>query len=204
MSNSKNFVSNWCNENNDPSDANTADMLLFVKNSSENSSSITSLTNSTTCTEVLSVTRPRDEQQTTIPMINNDSSTEAVYSRSQQQHHSDDDETGTTSTTTTKSVFQYPHEIMQRKVLMDLYIQCNGRNWYNNSGWGTEEDVSTWFGITTDKRNKAVIRIELGKNNLIGKLPEQLGLLKRLKTLSLPQNKISGSLPIALSNCEYL
>ena len=199
MSNSKNFVSNWCNENNDPSDANTADMLLFVKNSSENSSSITSLTNSTTCTEVLSVTRPLDEQQTTIPMVNNDSSKHQGF-----VIISDDDETGTTSTTTTKTVFQYPHEIMQRKVLMDLYIQCNGRNWYNNSGWGTEEDVSTWFGITTDKRNKAVIRIELGKNNLIGKLPEQLGLLKRLKTLSLPQNKISGSLPIALSNCEYL
>ncbi|KAM3240109.1 hypothetical protein ACQJBY_053661 [Aegilops geniculata] len=46
--------------------------------------------------------------------------------------------------------------------------------------------------------------LNLGGNNLSGKIPDSIGQLKKLEELHLDHNNMSGELPLALSNCTNL
>ncbi|MBC6422525.1 MAG: hypothetical protein GDA38_14050 [Hormoscilla sp. SP12CHS1] len=77
------------------------------------------------------------------------------------------------------------------KALQTLY-DSTGRNknkWTDNTGWKDwdfsstippdADDVDQWHGVTVvDSR---VTKIELGKNNLSGKIPSELGSLSNLQ-----------------------
>ena len=96
----------------------------------------------------------------------------------------------------------------ERQALIDLYTSTDGANWTNNTNWlGASGTENTWFGVTTDAGNTAVLQLQLISNNLVGTLPASLGNLSNLTDLSLHSNQLTGSIPPELgnlSNLQYL
>lgn len=60
----------------------------------------------------------------------------------------------------------------ERKVLVDLYNDYGGSNWYNKASWTTgTADIGTecnWGGVTCDAAKEHVIKLDLHQNNLKG------------------------------------
>jgi len=83
---------------------------------------------------------------------------------------------------------------LEREALVDFYKMTNGDNWKNNSGWCSDKPISSWYGVNTDNQGR-VTYINLGRNNLIGRLPENIGNLKKLKHLDVNDNYLYGELP---------
>ncbi len=77
--------------------------------------------------------------------------------------------------------------------LMTLYDATNGPNWTDNSGWGEDCDLSTWFGISTNGAGK-VTKVDLRANGLNGTLPDNWGTYTNLHTIHLQDNAINGSI----------
>ena len=112
--------------------------------------------------------------------------------------------------------------IDQRFALLSLWFQSEFE-WFDQSNWLTEDEC-TWVGVTcvpvtpklrrTLKENddsrhlqegdQLVSSLSLRQNNIQGKLPRDLSLLKYLKTLNLSSNQMSGPIPAALSSFQYL
>ena len=78
--------------------------------------------------------------------------------------------------------------------LMALYNSLGGDDWSENTSWGTATPLITWGQVNTDS-NGRVTGLELGNNNLVGTLPEELGDLTELTTLYLWDNGLSGPIP---------
>ena len=91
----------------------------------------------------------------------------------------------------------------QREALVALYNATGGPNWTNNTNWLTDNDISTWYGVTVF--NGQVTRLVLSENSLSGNLPSELGNLTNLEDLSLRGNhQLSGSIPTELGNLTNL
>ena len=54
-----------------------------------------------------------------------------------------------------------------RSVLLELFRATNGPSWERNDGWGTSENISTWYGVKMDDEGR-VVKLELPGNNLKG------------------------------------
>ena len=78
--------------------------------------------------------------------------------------------------------------------LMALYNSAGGDDWSENTSWGTATPLITWGQVNTDS-NGRVTGLELGNNNLVGTLPDELGDLTELTTLYLWGNGLSGPIP---------
>ena len=78
--------------------------------------------------------------------------------------------------------------------LMALYNSAGGENWRRKLNWATAEPINMWADVITDS-NGRVTGLELGNNNLVGTLPEELGDLTELTTLYLWGNGLSGPIP---------
>ena len=87
-----------------------------------------------------------------------------------------------------------PYE--EREALLALFYQTNGYQWTENHGWtdkwGTECD---WYGITCVTDRKNVEKIMLPNNALSGPLPVTLSNLTYLTELDLHGNFLTGELP---------
>jgi len=90
-----------------------------------------------------------------------------------------------------------------RKVLLLFFKATEGERWRRSTHWGTDEDVSEWYGISCDADGR-VTDIDLGENNLSGRLPMCIGRLDKLLSLYLDYNYIRGALPPTLSHCTGL
>ncbi|MYI97986.1 MAG: hypothetical protein F4075_13925, partial [Acidobacteria bacterium] len=89
---------------------------------------------------------------------------------------------------------------LDRATLMDLYIGTRGGEWTNNGGWGTDEPVGSWYGVTANEQSR-VTAINLSENGLNGQLPEDLGSLAFLTALEVGGNdNLSGPIPLSLSD----
>ena len=90
-----------------------------------------------------------------------------------------------------------------REALVAFYQATNGPNWNQSTNWLSDEPLHKWHGIQTDPEGRVTV-ISLTNNNLTGRLPPEIGQLKRLVGLSLFGNRISGSIPPELGNLSKL
>lgn len=95
-----------------------------------------------------------------------------------------------------------PPPATDRDVLVALYNATNGINWRTRTNWLSDNDLSTWYGVTTS--NNRVTSLDLEENNLTGRIPVELGNLSNLTTLRLAWNQLSGSVPPELGNLSNL
>ena len=85
--------------------------------------------------------------------------------------------------------------------LVALYDSTNGAGWTNHTDWLTGS-VSDWFGIIVDQGR--VISIQLRNNNLVGRIPPQIGNLTGLVMLDLFNNQLNGPIPGEIGNLVNL
>ncbi len=78
-----------------------------------------------------------------------------------------------------------------------FYNATNGENWKRADGWMTTCSPCEWYGIRCDENDRVTV-IALPENDLTGELPEQIGTIEFLSTLSAPGNALTGSLPQSL------
>ena len=99
-----------------------------------------------------------------------------------------------------------------RAALVALYHSTGGANWDDNTNWLTDRPIGEWHGVTTDS-NGRVIRLDLGRNNLMGRIPPELGDLTSLSHLDLSgtregsgdtRNKLTGPIPLELGGLSKL
>ncbi|KAL0334943.1 UNVERIFIED_CONTAM: Leucine-rich repeat protein 2 [Sesamum radiatum] len=61
----------------------------------------------------------------------------------------------------------------------------------------------TWFHVTCDSNNR-VVRLELYRNNIGGRIPKELGNLEKLVSMDLYGNKFRGKIPKSFANLKSL
>jgi len=91
--------------------------------------------------------------------------------------------------------------------LAALYHSTGGAGWTHNTNWDVDYSCSdpcadAWFGI--DCSGGRVITVDLGNNNLIGQIPEEIGDLFFLENLNLSQNSLTGSIPDEITDLNRL
>ena len=82
----------------------------------------------------------------------------------------------------------------ERNALVSIYNSTSGTNWTSNTGWLSDEPLSTWYGVMVDERG-SVTELNLKDNNLLGPIPLEIGSLANLVSLSLGSNSVSGQIP---------
>ena len=90
-----------------------------------------------------------------------------------------------------------------RAALVALYNATDGPNWSNNTHWGSNQQLSAWFGVTTDSGGR-VTRVSLSENQLTETIPSELGNLTSLTELGLDGNQLTGPIPSELGNLTNL
>ena len=95
------------------------------------------------------------------------------------------------------------------RALLSLFEATGGSAWTNNTNWSTStaaipstSELDAWQGVTV--ADGRVTSLDLGGNNLTGRLPTALGDLDSLKTLRLDGNNLTGLLPLDLVNLTKL
>ena len=96
-----------------------------------------------------------------------------------------------------------PRTSLDRDLLVALYNATDGPNWANNSKWLSEDPVGEWYGVSTDTSER-VTRLNLGRNQLSGHIPPELGSLTNLLQLNFVANQLSGTIPPELGNLSNL
>ena len=74
-----------------------------------------------------------------------------------------------------------------REALVAVYNATNGETWYESDNWLSDAPLGEWEGVTTDDDGR-VTRLSLGRNDLSGEIPAELGSLSNLEALSLNEN----------------
>ena len=88
-----------------------------------------------------------------------------------------------------------------RAALVALYNATNGASWTVKTNWNSHEPVAQWHGVTV--RNGRVTALDLSQNNLVGRIPAEIGNLTALTELYLRDNRLA-SLPPELGNLTNL
>lgn len=97
----------------------------------------------------------------------------------------------------------------ERAALVAFYNKTGGDNWKDSYGtplkenWLTDNPVSTWNGVTTDRLGR-VIGLGRSSDNLCGEIPDEIGDLEMLRELRLPSNQLKGRIPASIGNCKHL
>ena len=90
-----------------------------------------------------------------------------------------------------------------RAALIALYNSAGGASWASKTNWGSDEPLSSWYGVDTDN-NGRVSELYLNHNQLSGSIPDSLGDLTNLERLYLNHNQLSGSIPDSLGDLTSL
>lgn len=88
----------------------------------------------------------------------------------------------------------------EKKALVDLYNATNGDAW--TISWNLNSASENWHGVII--QDDHVVSIVLTNNNLQGTIPESIEDLKYLEKFDLAFNKLTGELPIALTELSQL
>jgi len=101
-------------------------------------------------------------------------------------------------------------EIVERFVLVNLYYATNGPEWKKQFDFLTGKSVCEWndnnlqdLGIYCDDKGK-VNNVELSNNNLVGTLPEDVGLLTLVDEFRVAENALEGTVPSSLGIMQEL
>ena len=92
---------------------------------------------------------------------------------------------------------------MDRQILTAFYIATDGADWKNDTNWLSEGELGTWYGVTTDDRDR-VTHLELPDNRVDNSIPRALGGLTKLVRLDLNDNNMEGRIPRELGDLENL
>lgn len=84
---------------------------------------------------------------------------------------------------------------------MLLHNRTSGQHWVNNSHWGGDVVVCTWYGVVCDAANAVEIRLQ--NNNLSGTLPPEISSV-RISVLNVTRNGLSGTLPSSFGKWSAL
>ncbi|KAG7368355.1 two component regulator [Nitzschia inconspicua] len=95
--------------------------------------------------------------------------------------------------------------VVQKYVLILIYVATNGIGWMDNSGWLNATEVCAWKGISCHS-DGLVDDIDLGNQNLVGTLVSEIGVLgNSLQSLMLHGNRwLTGRLPSEVGLLTYL
>ena len=88
--------------------------------------------------------------------------------------------------------------------LAELYAATGGESWTNNSGWDSNSALSSRYGITIAAGDSLVREIRLPGNGLRGPLPPEIGSLRKLETLNLADNDLTGGLAAPITSIDVL
>ena len=91
----------------------------------------------------------------------------------------------------------------EREALVALYNATDGASWTDSMNWLTTADLGEWHGVTTNTDGE-VTQLDLSNNKLSGSLPVALGNLRNLTHLYLHRNALSGAIPPDLGLFENL
>jgi len=110
-----------------------------------------------------------------------------------------------------------PPRIKQRYILAVLYFATNGDSWTNKYSWLSKAHECDWNGVGYDRINdadaeqgvfcsdqKVAVEIFIISNNMSGNLPEELGGLYQVYSLSFWTNDITGAIPVSLGKLSIL
>jgi len=86
--------------------------------------------------------------------------------------------------------------------LVALYNSTDGVNWTNNTNWLQTNEPCSWYGVNCV--GGALTELLLGRNQLSGTIPAELGNLRSLRFLHLFDNRLGGAIPATLGNLTNL
>jgi hypothetical protein len=92
---------------------------------------------------------------------------------------------------------------IQRYIIGLFFLEMNGFEWIEATGWMSQIDICEWIGLTCSA-SKLVISMKMDNNNLRGNLPLELSFLKILSSLHLVENFIEGTFPSFLNDLPQL
>lgn len=93
----------------------------------------------------------------------------------------------------------------EREALIALYKATNGDNWINNTNWCSDKPISEWYGVGLDEGEfKRIGSLFLYNNNLSGVIPDEIGNLECLESLHFDGNNLAGSIPESIGNLKRL
>ncbi|KAL3918728.1 MAG: hypothetical protein SGILL_004099 [Bacillariaceae sp.] len=100
-----------------------------------------------------------------------------------------------------------PYRVYQRYALMALFFATNGDLW-EETPWTDNGEIHEcdFLGVDCDESEQIVI-LDLYLRKLRGRVPDDLGLLTQLSSISLNSNLLEGSIPAVffdLTKLEYL
>ncbi len=93
--------------------------------------------------------------------------------------------------------------LSDRDILVALYEATGGPRWKASDNWLTDVPIDRWHGVAVDGDDR-VIELRLGKNNLTGVVPPELGGLDELRVLNLRLNELKGLIPAELGSLTKL
>ena len=90
-----------------------------------------------------------------------------------------------------------------RNALIAFYNAADGPNWKNNLNWLTAHPIGIWHGVTIGEGGR-VIELRLPDNDLSGEIPLKLSNLTDLRVLDLRRNDLIGEIPPELGRFRSL
>jgi len=101
-------------------------------------------------------------------------------------------------------------KLIQRYALATVFYSTDGNNWKNNSLWlDNGDECGRWWqfiggGITCNSTTGGITNLGIGKNNLKGTIPPEIGLLPSLVELDLSENDLRGTMPSQIGELTSL
>ena len=90
-----------------------------------------------------------------------------------------------------------------RAALIALYRATGGDRWNNAEQWLSDDPLGDWQGVFTGKDGRVELLV-LPSNGLIGRIPDEIADLDRLRVLNLAGNALSGPVPPAIGSALRL
>ena len=110
--------------------------------------------------------------------------------------------TATYGSASAEATVEVAPPLSPREVLEIFYEATGGDGWTNNTNWLSDKDIKEWHGVGMGYGGPNFLY--LPSNNLVGRIPPELGRLPELFNITLYDNDLTGAIPAALSQLPVL